>query len=205
MTAPHALLFTAPSCPHCPGVKTALNGLKQEGLLAGLEVVDISQAPQRATELGVRSVPWLQLGDFVLTGAQTPAELRQWAERAAAPDGMAGYLEQLLANGQLNEVEGLLKRQPQHVDSLLGLLKKAERPIQVALGVSAVLESLPGDTLAGLLPELLALADEADHRLRTDAAHFLGLLDSEAAKNKLTILCDDPHPEVREIAADALN
>ena len=199
-----ALLFTTPACPHCPGVKTALQGLQQEGLIQALEVVDLSIAPERGAEYGVRSVPWLKLGEFVLHGVQTPAELRHWAEQAAYPDGISGYLKEQLANGELDAVEALLQRQPQHLASLLGLLKKEERPIQVALGVSAILESLPGQTLAGLEPELLALADETDHRLRADAAHFLGLLDSATAKHKLMALRDDPHPEVREIAADAL-
>ncbi|MBE0509177.1 MAG: HEAT repeat domain-containing protein [Chromatiales bacterium] len=201
----NALLFTAPGCPHCPGVKAALEGLQREGKLGELTVMDISQDPAKAAEYGIRSVPWLQLGDFILTGAQTPSALRQWSERAASPDGMAGYLEHLLAGGELSEAEQLLARQPQHYPTLLALLKKADRPMQVGLGISAIIESLGQPELTTLLPDLLSLADEPDHRLRTDAAHYLGLLNNQAARAKLSLLRDDPHPEVREIAAEALD
>jgi thioredoxin-like negative regulator of GroEL len=201
----HALLFTAPGCPHCPGVKAALEGLQREGKLDELTVLDISQEPGQAAEYGVRSVPWLKLGEFILTGAQSPTALRQWSERAASPDGMAGYLEHLLASGELAEAEALLARQPQHYPLLLALLKKPERPLQVGLGVSAIIESLDEAELLNLLPELLSLADEADHRLRADAAHFLGRLNKPQARAKLVDLCEDPNPEVREIATESLD
>ena len=204
-TPPSALLFTAPGCPHCPGVKMALERLLQEGLLAKLVVQDISGAAEQAKELGVRSVPWLQLGDFVLTGAQTPGELRQWAERAAAPEGMSGYLRHLLANGELDEAQALLARQPEHLLALLPLMEEDERPIQVGLGIAAILEALQGSRdLLGLLPGLIALSRHDDHRIRSDACHYLGLIDDPAATEALQARLDDPHPDVREIAAESL-
>ena len=118
MPTPHALLFTAPGCPHCPGVKAALQGLLSEGVIGGLEVHDISREQEKAAEMGIRSVPWLRLGEFVLTGAQSPQQLRAWAERAADPAGMSGYLAHLLKEGELAEAEKLLGSQPQHLGAL---------------------------------------------------------------------------------------
>jgi len=204
-TAPHALLLTAPGCPHCPGVKAALEKLHQEGVIGQLEVISISEQPERAAELGVRSVPWLKLGAFILTGAQTPQQLRQWAERAADPDGMGRYLAHLLKEGGLGEAQKLLAAQPQHLGALLALLEDEQSPIQVRLGVSAILEGLEGSAaLRGLLPALIALSEHPDHRLRSDACHFLGLRHDEGARAALHRCQYDDHPEVREIAAEAL-
>lgn len=203
--APDALLFTAPGCPHCPGVKAALEKLQQEGVVASLEVISITERPEQASALGIRSVPWLKLGEFILTGAQTPQQLRQWAERAASPQGMSGYLAHLLKGGELAQAERLLATQPQHLAALLPLLEDSESPIQVRLGASAILEGYEGESdLRNLLPQLIALSQHPDHRLRSDACHFLGLTHDEGARDTLQQCTHDSHPEVREIASEAL-
>jgi len=205
MTTPNALLFTSPGCPHCPGVKAALEKLQQEGVIASLEVLSVVDNQEHAAKLGVRSVPWLQLGEFVLTGAQTPQQLRQWAERAAAPGGMTGYLEHLLANGDLAEAESLLERQPQHLGALLPLLTQPESKIQVRLGLGALLEGFEDSSeLRELLPQLIELSSHDDHRIRSDACHYLGLSHSEEALPILEVRLDDENEEVREIAADSI-
>lgn len=204
-TAPKALLFTAPGCPHCPGVKAALEKLHQEGVIGELEVASIAEEQERAAELGVRSVPWLKLGEFILTGAQTPQQLREWAEQAADEASIDRYLQHLLANGELNVAEGMLKKSPQHLKALLPLLEKPDTPIQVRLGVSAIMEGLEGsDPLKELLPTLIAMSEHEDHRLRSDACHFLGLTHSPEAETALRRRLKDDYAEVREIAADAL-
>lgn len=203
--APQALLFTAPGCPHCPGIKAALEKLHAEGVVGELEVVSIAEDQARAAEYGVRSVPWLKLGEFVLTGAQTPQQLRQWAEKAAGSSDMEGYLEHQLANGELAEVEALLEKEPQHLETLLALLEKSEQKIQVRLGVSAVIEGMEGsEALQQLLPQLLTMSEHSDHQLRSDACHFLGLSHSREAETALRRRLEDDSEEVREIAAESL-
>lgn len=202
--APDALLFTAPGCPHCPGVKAALEKLQQEGVVASLRVLSVIDEQAQATALGVRSVPWLKLGEFILTGAQTPQQLRQWAERAAS-GGMSGYLEHLLANGELKEAEALLERQPQHLDALLPLLAASDTKIQVRLGIGALIEGYEGsDALHALLPQLLALSTDKDHRIRSDACHYLGLSHNPQALPALEARLNDENTEVREIAAESI-
>jgi HEAT repeat protein len=186
-------------------VKAALERLQQEGVVGELEVINIAEQPQRATELGVRSVPWLRLGEFILTGSQTPQQLRQWAERAGDPAGMSGYLAHLLKEGGLAEAEQLLRGQPQHLAALLPLLSDEESPIQVRLGVSAIIEGFEeSEPLRQLLPELITLSTHPDHRLRSDACYFLGLSHDAAAREALQRCRHDDHPEVREIADEAL-
>ncbi len=203
--APPVMLFTAPGCPHCPGVKAALEKLLAEGVISSLAVHSVADDQKLAEQLGVRSVPWVQLGEFVLTGAQTPQQLRQWAERAADPRGMSGYLEHLLATGELSEAEALLQRHPQHLKALLPLLGAPDTPIQVRLGISAIVESIEGsDALNSLLPELTRLSTDTDHRVRSDACHYLGLSHNVDALPALKARLKDEHPEVREIAAEAI-
>lgn len=203
--APHALLFTAPGCPHCPGVKAALEKLHAEGVIASVETVSINEEPARAESLGVRSVPWLQLGEFTLHGAQTPQQLRQWAERAAT-GGMSDYLLHLLATGELSEAERLLSQSPQHLPLLLPLLQARDAPIQVRMGISAILEGLEGNqSLAQLLPMLVEMSHHSDHRLRSDACYFLGLSHDPAALPALQARLDDDNGEVREIANESID
>ena len=206
MPTPHALLLTAPGCPHCPGVKAALEKLLAEGVISALEVVDISMAPQRAAELGVRSVPWLQLGEFVLTGAQSPQELRRWAEQAAGPASINSYLQHLLEDGQLADAEVFLKQHPQHIAALLSLVTDVALPIHVRIGTSALFESFVGSTaLQQLVPQLGELTQHPDPRIRADACHFLGLSQASAARHFLEPCLNDANQEVREIAQDAID
>ncbi len=205
MPAPDALLFTAPGCPHCPGVKAALQRLQQEGLIGTLEVVDIAQAGERAAGLGVRSVPWLRLGEYTLTGAQSPQALREWAHKASSDEGFADYIRELLADGRLGEAEEKLAQAPQRLSELLPLLTDQAAPMNVRLGLGALLEGLAGSAaLKTVLPQLGELSTHADHRVRSDACHYLGLTGDSAALEWLRARLDDEHPEVREIAAEAV-
>ena len=205
MPSPDALLLLAPTCPHCPAVLDGLAKLVKEGVVGRLEVINIAVHPERAAALGVRSVPWMRIGPFELQGVRPPAELRLWAERAAHPRGMADYLEQMLAEGGLAKVEGIIAAEPAHFDLLLGLLESPQLPLQVRLGIGAITEGLAGTpVLHAALPALARLAGHGDHRVRSDACHFLGLTLSGEARPTLEACLADPHPEVREIAAEAL-
>jgi len=204
-TAPHALLFTTPGCPHCPGIKAALEKLHHEGVIGELQIIDISEQPEEAARYGIRSVPWLKLGEFILTGSQTPQQLRQWAEHASDPAGMSNYLAQLLKDGELHSAEKYLKAQPQHLSALLPLLNDKDSPIQVRIGISALFEAFEGSAaLQGLLPQLITLSENIDHRLRSDACYYLGLSHDQGATSALQQRSHDIHAEVREIAAEAL-
>ncbi len=84
---PDAELLIATGCAHCGSELEALTRLLKEGLIGELRISNIVPRPQRAEELGVRSVPWLRLGPFVLEGQHSETELRHWAERANHIDG----------------------------------------------------------------------------------------------------------------------
>lgn len=204
-TPPHALLLLAPGCPHCPKVLDALAGLVKDGRLGSLEIVNIAAKPERAAEWGVRSVPWTRIGEFDLEGLRSPEELARWAERAGTDAGVREYVSERLKTGELGALERLLKRQPHWLQALLPLIADPDTELHVRLGVGALLESLAGsDTLQGLVPALGELSTHVDHRVRSDACHYLALSGSAAALPLLRARLQDGHGEVREIAAEGL-
>jgi len=203
--SPDALLFIAPGCPHCPTVLAGMGELVKRGLVGSLEVVNIAVHPERAEQLGVRSVPWLRLGEFELDGLRSPAELRQWAQRAGDPAGLAGYFTEQLKSGQLARVSAMVARRPEQLSALLALAVDPDTELTVRIGVSAVMENMAGSPeLAERLPELQRLAESGDPRVRADACHFLALSESPAALASLESLTRDSERSVSEVAQDAL-
>lgn len=203
--APDAELLLAPGCPHCPAVLTILSELVKHGRLGELRVVNIIERPDLADARGVRSVPWLRIGPFELTGAQSRAEIETWVDRVEDSEGMKIYLRDGLTSGQLANVTAACRRDPALLPHLLSLVADLDTPLNVRIGVGAVLEDLAESGLpTTLIDAITRLANSEHAQIRADAAHFLGLLGTPAAYVKLEALRKDPDPQVREIASDSL-
>lgn len=202
---PDALLLLTSQCPHCPTVLQALSELVKKGVIGRLEAVNIQVRSDIAAQYGVRSVPWIRIGEFELEGLHSPAELEQWAQRAGSKQGMALYYGELLKQGKLSKVLDALRRNTQGLPALLLLAKDPDTELTVRIGVSAVLEDLAGtDALQALLPDIIELSRHDDPRVRSDACHFLALTRSAAALEPLRALTDDPERAVRDVASDSL-
>ncbi len=202
---PDALLFITPDCPHCPAVLHGLDELVKHGAVGKLTVVDAAAHPELAAAHGVRAAPWLRLGPFTLTGAQSPAELRQWAAWASGEEGIARYTVHLLQQGEYQHATAFIAADTQRLRPLLDVLADTTATIDIRLGVSALLASYAHTPdLQRLLPQLAALTRHADHRVRADACHLLGLSGSAAARPAVAACLEDESEEVREIAAEAL-
>jgi hypothetical protein len=200
-----ALLFLSTRCPHCPAVLAGLSDLVKRGELGRLEVVNLEVRPQAGEAHGVRSVPWLCLGPFVLTGARTPDELEAWARRADGEADMADAFHDLLKTGDLPQVLALVAAAPGRLAALLPIVGNPEASMNVRLGAGAVLEDYAGTpALADLVPALGALSRHADARVRADVCHYLGMSPGGAARPWLAARLADAHAEVREIAREAL-
>jgi len=205
MTSPDALLFLTPSCPHCPAVLQVLTDLVKAGSLGRLEIVNLAVLPEAGNALGIRSVPWVRIGPFELTGLRSRDELAQWAVRAADPAALVEYFHDLLKDGGLTQVLDRLARGPELLGHLLPILADPEAGINARLGASAAFESFAATpALAALVPQLGALASHGDARVRADACHILGLSADASARPFLTMCLDDVSAEVREIAAESL-
>ncbi len=203
---PDALLFTGSGCPHCAAVLQGLNELVRQGLIGKLVVINATEQPERAAEYGVRSVPWLRLGPFTLTGAHTLSELKQWAEWANGEEGVAHYVEHLLKQGAYRQAAAFVEADTHRLKPLLSIVATPAANIAVRLGVSALLEAYARTVaLQNLLPQLAELVRHADHRVRADACHLLGLTGSAAARACIEPCLSDAQEEVREIAREAMD
>jgi thioredoxin-like negative regulator of GroEL len=152
---PDALLFTAPSCPHCATVLQGLNELVKQGLVGRLTVMDVAEHPEQAAGYGVRAAPWLKLGPFTLTGAYSSAELRQWVEWASGEAGIAHYVEHLLRQGGYRQAAAFIDADTQRLKPLLAIVANPAAKIEVRLGASALLEAHANTpALQRLLPQL---------------------------------------------------
>lgn len=202
---PDALLLLAPGCPHCPAVLEGLGLLLKEGVIGSLEAVNIAVHPDRAQELGARSVPWIRIGEFELDGSQTPGELRRWAELADTPQGMPAYFLHLLTNGRRAKVEEMVRQDPQRLLALVDLLADKEASMAVRLGIGAVLEEFQGTGLAAVMvPGLGELTRHADPLVRADACHYLSLVGGAEIVPYLRACVNDPDAEVRDMVAEIL-
>ena len=206
MTPPLALLFTAPGCAYCPGMLDALTLLAQEGVISAFEKIDATLELDRARQLNVKSVPWLRIGLFEFEGQMSIGDLRNWAHRAAQPDGLKQYFFEMLTRGQRGKVERLIRDEGSRSIALAELLADPDASMAVRIGIGAVLEELQGSGLtAAMTPKLAEVLLDADPRNRADAAHYLSLIGGAEAFRLLRECLIDPDAAVREIAYDALS
>ncbi|MGC2166896.1 MAG: HEAT repeat domain-containing protein [Gallionella sp.] len=204
-TDPDALLFITPGCPHCATVLQDLSELVKQSLIGKLTVINVAAHPDFAEKHRVRTAPWLQLGPFTLTGAYSLADLRQWADWARGEKGTAHYIEHLLKHGGYQQAAAFVAADTSRLKPLLGIVANPGANIEVRLGVSALLEAQANtEALRKLLPQLAELTLNADHRVRADACHLLGLTGALAARDHIESCLKDTNEEVREIAAEAL-
>ncbi len=202
---PEALLLLSSHCPLCPTALTNLGELVKAGEIERLEVINIERRPQLAQALGVRSLPWLRLGPFELTGLRSLDELRQWAARAGTAEGRAEYLRELLKEGELGKANTLAEADSGQLLALIGLLGDPDVELSVRIGIGAIVEGLEGDPrLATIVDPLKDLTRSSAAHIRADAAHLLAYTHSAEAAPELRRLLDDIDPDVREIAEEGL-
>ena len=204
-SAPDARLLVAPGCAHCPRVIDGLSRLLKAGQIGRLEIVNIAAHPNAAREAGARSVPWFTIGPFTLTGAHSHAELAEWARHAAEGSGLTAYFRHLIEDSRLESAVAMLRRGQGSLQDLIPLLGDPDTPMNVRIGIGAVLEDF-ADTpeLASVVDSLATLAESEQPQIRADACHYLGLARSPAALPVLRACLEDDDAEVREIAAESL-
>jgi hypothetical protein len=161
--------------------------------------------PEEVGNLGVRSVPWVRIGPFELTGALSLGELETWSRRAIGPAGMADAFHDLLKTGGVTQVLRLVHDDPARLADLLPIVANPEASLNVRLGAGVVFEEFAASpALGALVAQLCELVRHEDVRVRADAAHILGLSHNAAARPCLEALLGDADMDVREIAAESL-
>jgi glutaredoxin len=202
---PEALLLVSPGCQYCRGMHKVLDELAASGEISKLTVVDIAEQPHVAEQLGVRSVPWLRINDFVLQGVHTPGELRKWIEASKQENGWSQYLDHLLGTGGLALAENLIKEKPERLSALIPLASDPETSMHVRVGIAAILEEFHDEAeKRKLVPALAEIAKSEDVKVRADACHYLALTGSEDAIQALQKYRGDKNEMVREIVNEGI-
>ncbi len=187
-------------------VLQGLQALAADGVIGKVETVVIEDHPERAAELGVRSVPWVRLGPFELAGLRSVQELRSWAEKAGTDAGMAGYLDELLSTGNIDKGMALVRDNPGTMKALLLLLADPDTQLNTRIGISVIMEELADSgPLQAIIEQLGELTRHAQASVRGDACHYLALSGSSAATAWIRPLLEDDDAGVREIARDGLD
>jgi glutaredoxin len=205
-TPPDALMLMGTRCPYCPSVLKALQALVKSGHIGKLETHIIEEQPEIARELGVRSVPWVRIGNFELEGLRSEKELREWAIKASTGTGMSDWLNDMLASGNIIKPLERIRSEPAAMTALLELFTDPDTALNTQIGISAIMEDLKGtQSLNAIIDQLGELTQHSNSRIRGDACHYLSLSGNPAAEKYIRPLLDDKDGNVRDIARDSLD
>ena len=203
---PAVMMLMGQHCTFCGPMMQILTDLMKAGQLTELRIINIEKQPELAQELGVRSVPWLQIGPFELAGARSKQEISEWLERASSFDGISEYLEEVLAEGNISFANRLIDRYPQALENVIDLMADADAKINVRLGVGVIIEErAASEEFKAVIPRLLDYLSDDDARVRGDACHYLSLTNDRSYIPQIQTLLQDESDEVREIAQDSLD
>jgi alkyl hydroperoxide reductase subunit AhpF len=196
-------VMMAPTCPNCPHVVAACGRVAATRPQVQLEVVDVQYFSDLAG--AVKSVPTVIVdGTRSLVGALSERDLLD----ALAERSRSGYetktLASMIETGRFADAVPLLAS-PSGQAALAAMLARSTMQQRIGLTL-AVEEALgaSGRCLDGAVPLVLPLLEAPDANLRGDVADLLGKIGAPAARTALEVLSADPNPDVREIAADAL-
>ncbi len=200
------LMLMGKQCAYCGPMMQILTEMMKAGELAELRIVNIEENPELARQLGVRTVPWLQIGPFELQGARSRQEMSLWLERASNFEGMTEYLDEMLAEGNIGYANKLIQRYPQALENVIALMADPQAKINVRLGVGVIIEEMAESVeFKVVVPLLIDYLSSKDARIRGDACHYLSLTRDASHIPLIEQLLSDESEEVREIAQDSLD
>lgn len=203
--APAALLLVSTHCPHCHAMEALLHERMETGVLGELDVINVEHSPEVAQQYGVRSVPWMRLGNFIFDGAMTPAELDRWIAHVKVCSGDSEYIAFLLEHGKLARAIDSIEQGSTTLASLIPLLEDTDTKINVRVGIGAILEHFENTrAIREIIPELIGLMQNANSTIRTDACHYLSLTHSMDIIESLKKMLDDEDEQVREVARESI-
>ncbi len=204
--SPAVLMLMGRQCTYCGPMMQALTELMKAGQIAELRIVNIEHSPELAVSLGVRSVPWLQIGPFELLGSRSKQEILLWIERTSSSAGFNDYLEEVLSEGKLEYANKLIESYPQALENIIELMADPEAKINVRLGVGVIIEEMAESVeFKAVVPRLIDYLSSKDARIRGDACHYLSLTRDASHIPLIERLLSDESEEVREIAQDSLD
>ena len=204
-----AELFVATGCSHCPIVLNELSEQLKKGQLSSLKVTNIAVDNDRATELGIRSVPWFSLANensfMIFSGDHTPKEIQKWLTASHSKKGMQEYIEEYLTNGQLMSITQAIQIKPEMFKHIIAMLEDDETSMNIRIGLDALIENFSrSEILKQQTTSLKKIASSNNIRLQIDALHYIALTGDTENKVFLEEMTRHENKQVKEAAIEAL-
>ncbi|MEW6348644.1 MAG: thioredoxin family protein [Thermodesulfobacteriota bacterium] len=204
-TSAHVLVFVAAMCPHCPQMVRSVLSLAVEDALMTVQVVDAVQFPDLAERYKVRSTPTTIVNDtLTLVGAVSREDLATHVSVLRESGATTAVIESMIESGRAENAAELVCKEHK---------ARAVLPIYVSpefsrrMGAMVVLEDaleIDPRCLDPIVDDLIAVLSHEDVGLRGDTAGLLGKIGSARAIPALKTAIEDPDPDVREAAEEAL-
>jgi alkyl hydroperoxide reductase subunit AhpF len=199
------MVFVSSACPHCAQAVRNAAALALACPHISLCVVDAERFPELAGRFGVRSVPFTLLDRRLgQTGVVPTQELVDWLMARERPGFALKVFVSLVENHRFDDAADTLAEPG---GPLLFAEAWRDSTFGVRMGLMILAEQVLEADQAALDPLvelLLPFLGSLEASLRGDTADLLGQIGHPRAARALRTLCSDPHPDVAELASEAV-
>jgi hypothetical protein len=206
LTTPvQVLVFMAPGCPHCPHVVRSAVSAGASRNAIDVIVVDAMQFPDLAEQFKVKSTPTTIIdGGLTIVGQLSAAQLVDHIVNSTETGSLTAVLDSMIQSGRAEDAASLICRD-NRPEAILPLYIAREFSLRMGalVAMEAALDEDP-HSLDAIIPDLTNLLTAEEAGLRGDTAALLGKIGNPAAIPALRKALDDPDPDVREAAEEAL-
>ena len=200
------IVFTADECPHCPDGVRAVEALAAASERVSTTVTNAEQSPELATEFNVEVVPTVVIDrELIIPRVASAEELAHIILERGTDTHHQRVFDSYISASSFDSAAQLIAGPGRGSACFAAAWHNSTMNTRMALMLVAeeVLEA-DASALDGIVPELIAALDAEDPALRGDTADLLGQIGHPSAREPLKALCNDPSPDVAEIAEEAL-
>ncbi len=199
-------VLMASSCPHCPNVVRHALIAAIANPAIDLTIIDAVQFTDIADRYKIKSTPTIIINDgFTSVGLLSLDKLAEILLKVSDGESLTLTLDSMIKSGRAEDAARLMCRE-NRPEAILPIYLSQE--FSTRMGALVAMEEALSfnpralDTIVDKLTELLFHEENA---LRGDTAELLGKIgNSEAVRHLKKVVENDPDPDVREAAADAL-
>ena len=199
------MILIADTCTYCPHVVESVLALAVHQPLITATVVDAIQFGDLAERFKVKSVPTTIINDNrTVVGQVGINQLVDQLLDSQGPESLTADLDSMIQSGRAEAAAVLLcgSNKPRAILPLY-VSKEFSKRIGALVTIEEALAIDPR-ILDPMLDDLIDLLSHEDVGLRGDTAELLGKIGNPAAIPALKKTLEDPDPDVREAAAEAL-
>jgi alkyl hydroperoxide reductase subunit AhpF len=199
------MILIADTCTYCPHVVESVLAMAVHQPLITATIVDAIQFGDLAERFKVKSVPTTIINDNrTVVGQVGINQLVDHLLNSQGPESLIADLDSMIQSGRAEDAAAVLceNNKPRAILPLY-VSKEFSRRIGALVAIEEALAINPR-ILDPVLDDLIDLLSHEDVGLRGDTAELLGKTGNRAAIPALKKTLDDPDPDVREAAAEAL-